>query len=41
MVFIHSYNLMSIINNDEIKITHLYEMLEGQVAVLSSGIFIY
>ncbi len=32
----HSYNLMSV-ENDEIKITNLYEMLEGQVAVLSSG----
>ncbi|MCW8848328.1 MAG: hypothetical protein OQJ81_00005, partial [Melioribacteraceae bacterium] len=32
----HSYNLMSIKDNEEIKITHLYEMLEGQVAVLSS-----
>ena len=34
----HSYNLMSIINDDKINITHLYEMLEGQVAVLSSGL---
>jgi len=33
----NSYNLMSVVNNDEIKITNLYEMLEGQVAVLSSG----
>jgi len=32
----HSYNLMSV-KDDEIKITYLYEMLEGQVAVLSSG----
>ena len=32
----HAYNLMSV-DNDEIKITYLYEMLEGQVAVLSSG----
>ena len=32
----HSYNLISF-DNDEIKITNLYEMLEGQVAVLSSG----
>ncbi|MDA3861035.1 MAG: hypothetical protein PF445_07390 [Melioribacteraceae bacterium] len=33
----HSYNLMSVENNNEIRITNLYEMLEGQVAVLSSG----
>lgn len=33
----HSYNLMSVENDNEIKITNLYEMLEGQVAVLSSG----
>ncbi|MCB9206432.1 MAG: hypothetical protein H6612_11510 [Ignavibacteriales bacterium] len=33
----HSYNLMSLEGRDEIKITNLYEMLEGQVAVLSSG----
>lgn len=33
----NSYNLMSVENNDEIIITNLYEMLEGQVAVLSSG----
>ncbi len=32
----HSYNLLHISNN-EMKITNLYEMLEGQVAVLSSG----
>ena len=32
----HSYNLLHI-SNDEMKITNLYEMLEGQVAVLSSG----
>lgn len=32
----HSYNIL-LITRDEIKITHLYEMLEGQVAVLSSG----
>ena len=32
----HSYNILHI-TRDEIKITHLYEMLEGQVAVLSSG----
>jgi hypothetical protein len=32
----HSYNLMKIVG-DGIKIRPLYEMLEGQVAVLSSG----
>ena len=32
----HSYNLMTVVDKSEIKITHLYEMLEGQVAVLSS-----
>lgn len=33
----HAYNLMSIENDNEIVISHLSEMLEGQVAVLSSG----
>ncbi|MDD5571864.1 MAG: hypothetical protein PHD97_12010 [Bacteroidales bacterium] len=33
----HSYNLMKVENEKEISITHLYEMLEGQTAVLSSG----
>jgi hypothetical protein len=33
----HSYNLMSIRNKKEISISYLNEMLEGQVAVLSSG----
>ncbi len=33
----HSYNLMTIENNNEISISNLQEMLEGQVAVLSSG----
>ncbi len=33
----HSYNIINFQGN-EIKVTHLYEMLEGQVAVLSSGI---
>jgi hypothetical protein len=33
----HSYNLVTI-NEDSVSIRHLYEMLEGQVAVLSSGI---
>ncbi len=32
----HAYNLISF-NNEGVKIRHLYEMLEGQVAVLSSG----
>lgn len=32
----HSYNLMGIESNQEISIAHLNEMLEGQVAVLSS-----
>lgn len=31
----HSYNILQISEN-ELKVTHLYEMLEGQVAVLSS-----
>lgn len=33
----HSYNLLDISRREEIGIHHLYEMLEGQVAVLSSG----
>jgi hypothetical protein len=33
----HSYNLISF-DDDSIKIRRLYEMLEGQVAVLSSGL---
>ncbi|MEO1262709.1 MAG: hypothetical protein AAFZ15_28135 [Bacteroidota bacterium] len=33
----HAYNLMSVKNENEISISYLYEMLEGQVAVLSSG----
>ena len=32
----HSYNILHISKN-ELKLTNLYEMLEGQVAVLSSG----
>jgi hypothetical protein len=32
----HAYNLLSF-NNEGVSIRHLYEMLEGQVAVLSSG----
>ncbi|WP_299219079.1 hypothetical protein [uncultured Aquimarina sp.] len=33
----HAYNLMTVENESEISITYLDEMLEGQVAVLSSG----
>lgn len=33
----HAYNLMSIVDNDKVTISYLSEMLEGQVAVLSSG----
>ncbi|WP_299242654.1 hypothetical protein [uncultured Aquimarina sp.] len=33
----HAYNLMTVENENEISITYLDEMLEGQVAVLSSG----
>ena len=33
----HSYNLMTLVKHNEIKISRLPEMLEGQVAVLSSG----
>ncbi|MBI1343117.1 MAG: hypothetical protein GC171_09300 [Terrimonas sp.] len=33
----HSYNLVTI-GEDSITVRHLYEMLEGQVAVLSSGL---
>jgi hypothetical protein len=33
----HAYNLMSVENNDSVSISYLSEMLEGQVAVLSSG----
>ncbi|MGB5430217.1 hypothetical protein, partial [Eudoraea sp.] len=33
----HSYNIMTIENNSEVSISYLPEMLEGQVAVLSSG----
>ncbi|MCU0342611.1 MAG: hypothetical protein MUF28_02175 [Ignavibacterium sp.] len=32
----HAYNILHI-SDGEFKVTHLYEMLEGQVAVLSSG----
>ena len=33
----HAYNLMTLENEEEISISYLPEMLEGQVAVLSSG----
>ncbi|EAR00935.1 hypothetical protein [Maribacter sp. HTCC2170] len=33
----HSYNLMTIDNEKEVSVSHLNEMLEGQVAILSSG----
>ncbi|WOD42791.1 hypothetical protein [Hwangdonia lutea] len=33
----HAYNLMTVENNEEVSISYLSEMLEGQVAVLSSG----
>jgi hypothetical protein len=33
----HSYNLMTVENDSEISVSYLPEMLEGQVAVLSSG----
>lgn len=33
----HAYNLMTVQNDETISISHLPEMLEGQVAALSSG----
>jgi hypothetical protein len=33
----HAYNLMTVTSNDTVEISYLYEMLEGQVAALSSG----
>ena len=33
----HAYNLMTVENEDEVSISYLPEMLEGQVAALSSG----
>ena len=33
----HSYNLMEL-EGDGVAVSHLYEMLEGQAAVLSSGV---
>ena len=37
IIWYHAYNLMTLENDNEISITRLDEMLEGQVAVLSSG----
>ena len=34
----HAYNLMKVVSGNRISIRTLYEMLEGQVAVLSSGV---
>lgn len=33
----HAYNLMTVEDDKAVAISHLYEMLEGQVAVLSAG----
>ncbi|MEN8797658.1 MAG: hypothetical protein ABF293_00325, partial [Flavobacteriaceae bacterium] len=33
----HAYNLMTLESKDEVSVSYLSEMLEGQVAVLSSG----
>jgi hypothetical protein len=33
----HAYNLMKVKNNKSVSISYLFEMLEGQVAILSSG----
>ncbi len=33
----HAYNLMTVKGNEEVTVSYLEEMLEGQVAVLSSG----
>lgn len=33
----HAYNLMTVNDDDSVSISYLYEMLEGQVAALSSG----
>ncbi|MBN2521971.1 MAG: hypothetical protein JXB24_01790 [Bacteroidales bacterium] len=34
----HAYNLMKMNKDGSISVVHLYEMLEGQVAILNSGI---
>ena len=33
----HAYNLMTVDSDKEVSISYLSEMLEGQVAILSSG----
>ena len=33
----HAYNLMTVVNDEKVSISYLDEMLEGQVAALSSG----
>jgi hypothetical protein len=33
----HAYNLINFEDEESVSITHLYEMLEGQVAILSAG----
>ena len=33
----HAYNLMTVVGEEEVSVDYLSEMLEGQVAVLSSG----
>ena len=33
----HAYNLMTVKGDEEVSISYLSEMLEGQVAVLSCG----
>jgi len=33
----HAYNLIEVVNEEEISVSYLNEMLEGQVAVISSG----
>lgn len=33
----HAYNIMTVESDTEVSISYLSEMLEGQVAVLSSG----
>ena len=33
----HAYNLMNYVSDDQVSLSNLSEMLEGQVAVLSSG----
>ena len=33
----HAYNIMTLVNDKEVSISHLDEMLEGQVGILSAG----